>query len=94
MGAVGAEAIRDYVRGGGRYLGTCAGMSILLNETNRVALLPLRRIDRHFTRGGGDLGVEFSEAGAKLLGLGYPGGPKIDRIAKEKAAVVAATAKE
>lgn len=70
MGAAGAEAIRDYVRGGGRYLGTCAGMSILLNETNRVALLPLRRIDRHFTRGGGDLGVEFSEAGAKLLGLG------------------------
>ena len=69
MGEAGARAIRDYVRGGGRYLGTCAGMALLLNETNRVALLPLRRIDGHFRRGGGDLGVEFSEAGAKALGL-------------------------
>jgi len=69
MGEAGARAVREYVRGGGRYLGTCAGMALLLNETNRVALLPLRRIDGHFRRGGGDLGVEFSAAGAKFLGL-------------------------
>ena len=69
MGEVGAQAIRDYVRGGGKYVGTCAGMALLLNETNRVALLPLRRIDGHFRRGGGDLGVEFSASGAEMLGL-------------------------
>ena len=69
MGEDGARAIRDYVRGGGKYLGTCAGLALLLNEPRRVALLPLRRIDGHFRRGGGDLGVTFNDAGMKALGI-------------------------
>ncbi len=56
----GAEAIRRYIRGGGKYFGTCAGLSILLEETNRVALLPYRRINGYYARGGGDVKVEFS----------------------------------
>ncbi len=57
----GAEAIRRFVRGGGKYFGTCAGLSLLLEETNRVALLPYRRIDGYYARGGGDVKVEFNE---------------------------------
>ncbi len=56
----GAEAIRRFVRDGGKYFGTCAGLSILLQETNRVALLPYRRIDGYYARGGGEVKVEFS----------------------------------
>ncbi len=56
----GAEAIRSFVRDGGKYFGTCAGLSLILDETNRVALLPCRRIDGHYLRGGGDVKVEFS----------------------------------
>ena len=57
----GAEAIRRFVRSGGKYFGTCAGLSLLLEETNRVALLPYRRIDGYYARGGGDVKVEFNE---------------------------------
>ena len=57
----GAEAIRRFIRGGGKYFGTCAGLSLLLEETNRVALLPYRRIDGYYARGGGDVKVEFNE---------------------------------
>ena len=39
----GAKAIRRFIRGGGKYFGTCAGLSLLLEETNRVALLPPHR---------------------------------------------------
>ncbi len=57
----GAEAIRRYIRGGGRYFGTCAGLSLILTETNRVALLPLRRVNGYYARGGGDVKVEFND---------------------------------
>ncbi len=57
----GAEAIRRFVRKGGKYFGTCAGLSLLLEETNRVALLPYRRIDGYYARGGGDVKVEFNK---------------------------------
>ena len=57
----GAEKVRAYLRAGGRYLGTCAGMSVLMNEDRRIAILPLKRIDGHYLRGGGDLLVKFAE---------------------------------
>lgn len=61
----GAQAIRDFVRGGGRYFGTCAGIALLLNEEKRVALLPFKRINGHYMRGGGDLEVEFTDEAVK-----------------------------
>ncbi len=69
MGEEGAEAVRSFVRGGGRYFGTCAGLALLLNEESRVALLPFRRIDGHYLRGGGTLVVEFSAKWEAELGL-------------------------
>ena len=65
----GAEAIRRFVRGGGKYFGTCAGLSLLLEERNRVALLPYRRIDGYYARGGGDVKVEFNEEWMKILAI-------------------------
>ena len=65
----GAEAIRRFVRDGGRYFGTCAGLALLLNEERRVALLPFTRIASHYLRGGGDLEVAFTAKWAKELGL-------------------------
>lgn len=65
----GAQAIRDFVRDGGKYFGTCAGIALLLNETNRVALIPFRRINGHYMRGGGDLKVEFTDDAVKQFSL-------------------------
>ncbi len=65
----GAEAIRRFVRKGGKYFGTCAGLSLLLEETNRVALLPYRRIDGYYSRGGGDVKVEFNEEWMEKLAI-------------------------
>ena len=65
----GAEAIRRYIRGGGKYFGTCAGLSLILTKTNRIALLPLRRVDGYYARGGGDVKVEFNEKWMRELAI-------------------------
>ena len=65
----GAEAIRRYIRGGGKYFGTCAGLSLILTETNRIALLPLRRVDGYYARGGGDVTVAFNDKWMAELAL-------------------------
>ena len=65
----GAAAIRRFVRRGGKYFGTCAGLALLLNERKRVALLPFKRIEGHYLRGGGDLEVTFNDKWTKELGL-------------------------
>ena len=65
----GAEAIRRYIRGGGKYFGTCAGLSLILTETNRIALLPLRRVDGYYARGGGDVKVEFNDKWMRELAI-------------------------
>ena len=65
----GAESIRRFIRGGGKYFGTCAGLSLLLAETNRVALLPYRRINGYYARGGGDVKVEFNEEWMEKLAI-------------------------
>lgn len=100
MGEAGAQAIRDYVRGGGRYFGTCAGLALALNEPHRVALLPFKRVPGQWPRGGGDLAVEFNDRGAELLNLGtnrcwtirYHNGPilqKAEAIPDVRAEVIA-----
>ncbi len=69
MEKAGAEAVRRFIRNGGRYFGTCAGLALLLNEERRVALLPYRRIDGHYLRHGGNLNVEFNEKWTKELAV-------------------------
>ena len=69
MKEAGAKAIRDFIRDGGCYYGTCAGIALLLNEDKRVKLLPFQRIAGHYLRGGGELEVEFDAASVQDLKL-------------------------
>ena len=77
----GAKEIRKFVENGGAYVGTCAGLASVLNDPNRLKLLPFHRLKG---TGGkyGTLAVEINEKGAKLLNVKpgkvlvrYAGGP-------------------
>ncbi|MBQ7207652.1 MAG: hypothetical protein IJS01_07650 [Lentisphaeria bacterium] len=77
----GARKVHEFVRSGGAYIGTCAGMACTLDDPERLKLLPFNRKPRS---GGAKavLTVEFSEAGAKVLDIApgryrvrYSGGP-------------------
>ena len=77
----GARRVREFVRSGGAYLGTCAGLACTLDDPERLKLLPFNRKPRS---GGAKavLTVEFPEAGAKVLDIApgryrvrYSGGP-------------------
>ncbi len=77
----GAMEIRKFVENGGAYVGTCAGLASVLNDKNRLKLLPFHRLKNS---GGkyGTLSVEINEKGAKLLNVKpgrvfvrYAGGP-------------------
>ncbi len=39
-GMKGGKNLQDFVRNGGKYFGTCAGMSLILNEPKRVPMIP------------------------------------------------------
>ena len=95
----GARKVREFVRSGGAYIGTCAGLACTLDDPNRLKLLPFNRKPRS---GGAKavLTVEFPEAGAKVLDIApgryrvrYSGGPipipgkKIDGAGGEVLAV-------
>ncbi len=40
LSANGGEKLKAYVRDGGKYFGTCAGMALVLNERHRFPMLP------------------------------------------------------
>ena len=77
----GVQKVRDFVRSGGAYIGTCAGFACTLNDPRRLRLLPFSRKPES----GGSTAiimVEFPEAGAKVLDIApgrykvrYSGGP-------------------
>ena len=77
----GARKVREFVRAGGSYFGTCAGLACTLNDPKRLKLLPFSRKPKS---GGATaiIMVEFPEAGAKVLDIApgrykvrYSGGP-------------------
>lgn len=68
MGPEGADAVRRFVREGGKYLGTCAGLAVSLNEPDRIQLIKYRRIIGAM-RGQAMLAIKLSEKGAALLGV-------------------------
>ena len=77
----GARKVREFVRSGGAYIGTCAGLACVLNDPRRVKLLPFTRKPKS---GGATaiITVDFPEAGAKVLDIPpgrykvrYSGGP-------------------
>ncbi len=43
LGEAGLEAVRDYVRAGGNYLGFCGGAGLALSSSGGLGLCPLRR---------------------------------------------------
>ena len=77
----GARKVREFVRSGGSYVGTCAGLACVLNDPRRLKLLPFGRKPKS----GGTtaiITVDFPEAGAKVLDIvpgrykvRYSGGP-------------------
>lgn len=64
----GIAKLREWIKQGGCYVGTCAGMSCALNHKARLRLLPFFR---RANCGGstGTLQIEISERGAQLLGV-------------------------
>jgi len=72
MGEKGRKAIRDYVAGGGKYLGTCCGFSNVLNEQPSFAvrntMMPFKRVPGGI-RGGVTATVRFTPDGTNALGL-------------------------
>jgi len=71
LGTDGQTAIRNYVQNGGKYYGTCAGTSLLLNASGRIAMIPYNRNSESPSRGGGMVVSEFSDSAVcASLGLG------------------------
>ena len=67
----GREAIRRYIREGGRYYGTCAGCSLMLNEPmeTRLRVIPFSR-DPKSQRGGGEaMTMKVTKRGEALTGI-------------------------
>ena len=86
IGKEGAEAIKAFVRGGGSYLGICAGCFDALPSENRLGLLPFENIPRAWGRDSRAT-VEISKEGAAVLGIApgrrrvsYNGGPIVRRV--------------
>jgi glutamine amidotransferase-like uncharacterized protein len=66
---VGREAIREFVRAGGGYLGVCAGAYLAASDKDyQLAILNARVVDReHWARGRGDVVLDFSKTGQQQL---------------------------
>ena len=64
----GIEILRTWVKNGGGYVGSCAGLTCVLNHKGRLRLLPFYRKSNS---GGasGNTQIEVSERGAQLLGV-------------------------
>lgn len=67
-GEEGCAKIRDFVRNGGAYIGTCAGESVLLNEEKRIRMIPFKG-DGIFPRGGMSAQIELSPRFEELTGV-------------------------
>lgn len=64
----GIAILREWIKQGGTYVGSCAGLTCALNHQARLRLLPFVR---HPNTGGatGNTQIEISERGARLLGI-------------------------
>lgn len=80
LGTEGCKVVKDFIRNGGGYIGTCAGICVLMDEpAYRLNVIPYKSV--------GSLGLlysnfEINEKGAKMLGvkqgihkMRYNGGP-------------------
>ena len=83
LGPEGAKRIRDFIRGGGGYIGTCAGCCLALEEKGDadrgIGLIPYNRIG---SKGGFMMPIAINDKGAAAMGMKpgeykvrYHGGP-------------------
>ena len=66
MGEKGVEALRDFVRNGGSYVGVCAGFHITLNRKERARLLPYTYVPAAVGYRA-NVFMDLSDDGAKVL---------------------------
>lgn len=86
--APGREAVREFVRKGGGFIGICAGAYLATDDYEwSLGLIEARAIDRkHWARGKGTVEVELSPAAKEFFGTGaapiavhYAQGPLLGR---------------
>ena len=66
MTPAGAEKLKNFLKKGGSYVGSCAGLTCTLNDPPRLRLLPFKRLQG--TGGAnGYLQIDLLENGAKLM---------------------------
>lgn len=67
-GEEGCAKIREFVRDGGGYVGTCGGESVLLNEPKRIRMIPFKG-DGVWPRGGFSARIALSPRFEALTGV-------------------------
>lgn len=65
LGEAGQNAVREYVKGGGRYLGVCAGAYLAMTGPKRLGMVNAKPIFPK--RGKGYVDVQLSETGVKSI---------------------------
>ena len=66
LGPTGAEKVKSFIRDGGGYIGTCAGCCLLMDEKNRLNVIPFRSIGHTGLINGA---FNVNEKGAAALGV-------------------------
>ena len=76
------KVVKDFIRGGGGFVGTCAGNCIVLNEDRRLRIAPYERYKCSGRHGTALLAMKFNERAEALCGIRpstrkvrYSGGP-------------------
>ena len=71
FGKEGGEAIREFIRRGGGYFGTCAGAFVTLNDKHGYALAPWKQdpANNNFSHGHAQIAVEITKRGGELTGV-------------------------
>ena len=79
IGAAGHKAVREFVKGGGGYLGICGGAYLATSEYEwGLKIIDARTVDRkHWKRGKGTVKMELTKLGGRILGAP---GPAVDII--------------
>ena len=73
LGEKGVEALKRFVRGGGKYYGVCAGAFLAMQQSRegypRLGLIPFKGDDPSHYRGDAPIKVEFTDDGMAALGM-------------------------
>lgn len=73
LGEKGVEALKSFVRGGGKYYGVCAGAFLSMQQSRegypRLGLIPFKGDDPSHYRGDAPIKVEFTDDGMAALGM-------------------------